>query len=349
MKIRGIGRLGRVVRGVRHLFVPRAIILLYHRVTEVASDPQLLCVSPAHFAQHLAILRKFGRPTRLSLLDEALRRGNGGRSAMVVTFDDGYADNLCNAKPLLQRHEFPATVFMTTDVLGSPKEFWQDDLERLCLHPGVLPETLRLTINRKSFECALGEASHYSEHDYQRHRAWNVTQKYNPTLRHHLYRSLVEMLQPLPTGERRTLVDDLLKWAGISTTGRSTHRGLSPEELIQLEDGGIIDVGSHTVSHPTLSALPVAAQVDEISRSKAHLERILAHPITGFAYPYGKRSDYTEATIAAVRAAGFQYACSNFCGIVHSNTERWQLPRFLVRDWDGEEFAARLSGWLSDS
>jgi peptidoglycan/xylan/chitin deacetylase (PgdA/CDA1 family) len=84
-------------------------------------------------------------------LDEALRRGNGGRSAIVVTFDDGYADNLCNAKPLLRRHEIPATVFMTTDILGSPKEFWQDDLERICLHPGVLPETLRLTINGKTW------------------------------------------------------------------------------------------------------------------------------------------------------------------------------------------------------
>jgi peptidoglycan/xylan/chitin deacetylase (PgdA/CDA1 family) len=349
VKIRGIGRLRRVVRGVRNLFVPRAIILLYHRVTEVASDPQLLCVSPAHFAQHLAIVRKYGNPTRLSLLDEALRRGHDGRSAIVVTFDDGYADNLCNAKPLLRRHEMPATVFMTTDILGSPKEFWHDDLERLCLHPGVLPETLRLTVNGKTFDYELGEASHYSEHAYRSNRTWNVSQKSTPTLRHQLYRSLVEMLQPLPTGERRTVVDDLLKWAGIGTTGRSTHRGLSPEELVQLEDGGIIDVGSHTVSHPTLSALPVTAQVDEISRSKAHLERILGHPITAFAYPYGKRSDYTEATVAAVRAAGFQFACSNFAGIVHSNTERWQLPRFIVRDWDGEEFAARLSSWLGDS
>jgi peptidoglycan/xylan/chitin deacetylase (PgdA/CDA1 family) len=333
---------------VKNLFVPRAIILLYHRVTEVASDPQLLCVSPAHFAQHLAIVRKCGNPTRLNLLDEALRRGKGGRSAMIVTFDDGYSDNLCNAKPLLQRHEIPATVFMTTDILGSPKEFWQDDLERICLHPGVLPETLRLTINGKTVEYELGQASHYNEDTFRCHRAWNVSQKCNPTLRHQLYRSLIEILQPLPTGERRTVVDDLLKWAGIGTTGRSSHRGLSPEELIQLEDGGLIDIGSHTVSHPTLSALPVAAQVDEISQSKAHLESILGHPITGFAYPYGKRSDYTEATVAAVRAAGFQCACSNFAGIVQSNTERWQLPRFIVRDWGGEEFAARLSNWLND-
>jgi len=348
VKIRGIGRLRRVVRNVKNLFASRAIILLYHRVTEVASDPQLLCVSPARFAQHLAVLQKFGRPTRLSLLDEALRRGNGGRSAIVVTFDDGYADNLCNAKPLLRRHEIPATVFMTTDILGSPKEFWQDDLERICLHPGVLPETLRLTINGKTLECELGQATYYGEDAFRCHRAWNVSQKYNPTLRHQLYRSLIEILQPLPTGERRTLVDDLLKWAGISATGRSTHRGLSPEELIQLEEGGLIDIGSHTVSHPTLSALSVAAQMDEISQSKAHLERILGHPITDFAYPYGKRSDYTEATVAAVRAAGFQCACSNFGGIVHSNTERWQLPRFVVRDWDGEEFAARLGSWLND-
>ena len=72
------------------------------------------------------------------------------------------------------------------------------------------------------------------------------------------------------------LVDDLLKWAGISATGRSTHRGLSPEELIQLEEGGLIDIGSHTVSHPTLSARPVAAQMDEIPQSNS-FGTILGH------------------------------------------------------------------------
>jgi peptidoglycan/xylan/chitin deacetylase (PgdA/CDA1 family) len=119
--------------------------------------------------------------------------------------------------------------------------------------------------------------------------------------------------------------------------------------MIRLADGGLIEIGSHTLSHPVLAALPVAAQIDEISGSKARLEQLLGHPVTSFAYPFGGRSHYTDQTVAAVREAGFEWACSNFAGMVWPSTDRWQLPRLLVRDWDGDQFARNLEGWIRDA
>jgi peptidoglycan/xylan/chitin deacetylase (PgdA/CDA1 family) len=114
VRIRGIGRARSVARRITNRFVRRAVILLYHRVTELAADPQLLSVSPQHFAEHLDVIRKVGLPMPLKSLWQAGRRERSSKCDVIVTFDDGYADNLYNAKPLLESHDVPATVFVTT-------------------------------------------------------------------------------------------------------------------------------------------------------------------------------------------------------------------------------------------
>ena len=347
MKVRGIGRLRGIARRVTNAFVPRAIILLYHRVIDLRSDPQLLSVSPKHFAEHLELMRERGRTIQVKALGEALRYENGGRCFLIVSFDDGYADNLYNAKPLLERYDIPATVFVSTGYLGSKREFWYDGLERILLHAGPLPERLRLSVNDRLYRWELGPAIVGHERVHRNSRDWNVCRKDDPTTRHSLYRLLCQILQPLPDGERQKVVDDLAVWAGVDATHRRTHRTLCPEEIIRLADGGLVEIGSHTVSHPMLSQLPLAAQMDEISQSKSRLEEILRHTIKSFAYPFGGSAHYTNETAAAVREAGFEWACSNFAGIVHPGTDHWQLPRFVVRDWDGVQFARALEGWIN--
>jgi peptidoglycan/xylan/chitin deacetylase (PgdA/CDA1 family) len=85
---------------------------------------------------------------------------------VVVTFDDGYADNLHHAKPLLERYGIPATVFVTSDYIGQEHEFWGDKLERLLLQPGALPQTLQLQVNGTAYQWSLGEAAYFSEETY---------------------------------------------------------------------------------------------------------------------------------------------------------------------------------------
>ena len=143
--------------------------------------------------------------------------------------------------------------------------------------------------------------------------------------------------------EKRNVLDQLFAWAGGDSVSRSTHRTLSPAELATLQRGGLIEIGAHTVTHPFLSRLPEALQRDEIHRSKADLETTLGSAITSFAYPHG---DYTTATVAVVREAGFTNACSTVPESVQTGIDSFQLPRIVVEDWDGEEFARRLSKWF---
>src|SRR5262245_38128283 len=111
----------------------RAVILMYHRIADVPLAPWSMCVAPEHFAAHLLMLRQYAIPMSLNQLAHAYHAGNLPQRAVAITFDDGYADNLHHAKPLLERYGIPATVFVTTGYVGSTREFWWDELERVLL------------------------------------------------------------------------------------------------------------------------------------------------------------------------------------------------------------------------
>jgi peptidoglycan/xylan/chitin deacetylase (PgdA/CDA1 family) len=342
MKLDGIQRLGRAFRRLKHRLFPGVRILRYHRVIDLASDPHALCVTPRHFAQHLEVLTRYGRVIPLTRLVGSLRNGNPPHGVVVLTFDDGYADNLYHAKPLLERYYIPATIFVTTGYLEDQREFWSDELERVLLLPGTLPKMLQLTVNGSPFQCALDDATTYHERDYGRNASWNVRADHDPSSRHRLFRLLHDVLKPVPHLERRRVLDALLTWSGLPSGVRSTHRPLTPDELTRLAEGPLIEIGAHSVTHPVLSLLSAASQREEILQSKAYLETRLGSPVTSFAYPYGSPCDYSAETVAILQDAGFECAASTVSDRVARDADRFQLPRLYVGNWDGEEFARRL-------
>jgi peptidoglycan/xylan/chitin deacetylase (PgdA/CDA1 family) len=340
--ITGYSAMRRTSRRLRNMFAPGAVILLYHRVTETDCDPWGLAVTPKHFAEHLDVLRQYSQPLALRELNEAAQAGRRLRRTIAVTFDDGYADNFQTAKPLLERYDIPASVFVVSGYVGNEREFWWYELERLLLQPGTFPETVRLRINGKVFEWQLGESATYGDDEYRRHRGWRFSHP-APTLRHALYYSLWRLLGSLGEDDRRDVLDQLLACSGADPLARPNYRPLSVAELLRLHQGQLIEIGSHTVTHPFLSRLPEVLQRDEIRRSKAWLESLLGFPVTTLAYPHG---DYTMATVNVVREAGFECACSTIFGSVRGYADRFQLPRIEVQGCDGEEFARKLSRWF---
>ena len=126
MKIPGLKTLRQSARWLRSRLVPSALILGYHRVAEVHSDPYQLCVTPRHFAEQLEVLRRYSRLISLQEVIQGLEQGSLPEKAVALTFDDGYADLLYNAKALLERYQVPATIFVTTGYLGD--KFWWDEL-----------------------------------------------------------------------------------------------------------------------------------------------------------------------------------------------------------------------------
>ena len=314
---------------------------MYHRVAKLDTDIWSMSVTPKHFAEHLEVIREYGYPLHLQELRNKMVNCQPIQRQIVITFDDGYADNLYNAKPLLEKFDIPATVFVTSSVMEQETELWWDDLEKILLLPVTLPNFLQLEVQGKNYQWELGESANYNTNNQMQYNRWRFLKEpeENPTRRHKLYRAIYWLLRNLSANERNQIINDLHIWAGSDPVQRKTHHTLTKEELIMLVEGGLIEIGAHTVTHPFLSEYPLGFQRDEIIHSKVYLEGILNRDINSFAYPYG---DYNAETVSLVKALGFNCACSCEFARVKSNSDLFLLPRIAVEDWDGDTFAKWL-------
>jgi peptidoglycan/xylan/chitin deacetylase (PgdA/CDA1 family) len=264
------------------------------------------------------------RGVRVLSLAELARRLAAGRPlgrAVVLTFDDGYADNLLVAKPLLERHGMSATVFVTTGQTGADREPWNDELGRILLTGDALPAVLELDVQGR------------------RHR-FDLPADAGRNARLALYYEVWRLLVALPVDVQQAALAVLRDWAGTPSSVRPSRRMLTADEVARLAEGGLIEVGAHTVNHVDLSAAPTSVQQAEIEASKAACEAILNRPVTSFAYPYGRVG---AATPDLVRAAGFACACTCERDLTGHHSAPLLVPRHHVGDWEGDVFGAGLA------
>ncbi len=324
---------------------PMGLILLYHRVTDYSVDPWRLCVSPRNFRDQVSELNRRFQPLPL---DEFIRLNEAGElpeGAVALTFDDGYSDNFRHAFPILEATGAPATIFVATGSTGSPHEFWWDELERLLFEPEFLPSALTLDLlgGRRSWD--LGDAARWRVADSVRHRSWRPWDDRQPTMRHRMYWELWQSLHRTPPDERASVLDEIRSWSGMGVVGRSSNLAMTPAELQTLAQSRFIALGAHTRSHVALSALSSDAQRVEIQGSRDDLAQIIGATQMCFSYPFGRRADFNDDTLALVKGAGFAGACVNFQAAVNASTDRFQLPRIQVQDWSGRNLIDRLHKW----
>jgi peptidoglycan/xylan/chitin deacetylase (PgdA/CDA1 family) len=320
------------------------LVLLYHRIARASSDPQLLCVKPEHFSEHIELIAESYEPVRLRDLVAALREEQLPPGAVAITFDDGYADNLAAAKPVLEHNRVPATVFVASGWIGGNRPFWWDELEGLLLWPGSLPPVLELQIGTELLRWDLGDEAVYTHEAAAARFGWTILDPHDPGRRQRIYRELSTRLREVDETARESVLDSL-RSVSLRDDGADGElpRPLTLDELRRLAHGDLVDTGAHTVTHPTLSKLAPDIQREEIIGSRQQLESALGRPVTSFAYPYGGPSDFDQTTAMIVRHAGFDYACANVSGRLDFATDAYRLPRVLVRDCGGAEFARRLA------
>jgi peptidoglycan/xylan/chitin deacetylase (PgdA/CDA1 family) len=150
----------------------------------------------------------------------------------------------------------------------------------------------------------------------------------------------VTKARALPYQTWRAFVDSIETTAVES----ESHRPLTRAELERLAGSPLIEIGAHTMTHPTLALAPIEEQQREIAGCRSALECVLQQPVTAFAYPYGNPfADYTSETVTVVRDARFDLAFTTAGSYATLECDPLQIPRFLMLDTVGDvELAHRL-------
>lgn len=273
-------------------------ILAFHRVND-DDDPFMPALPTGLFAARMEHIARYYDVLPVDELVDRLHAGRLPRKALALTFDDGYRDNLTHAAPVLARYGLPATVFLTTGLIGTQSVAWFD---RLAL-------ALKATTRR--------ELSLEGRPALPLRSTAERLQALQSALRHLKRRSDAERR----AGVERIVTD--LDGRGLELP---KHLMLTWDEAAALRGLGI-SIGAHTVTHPILSRLSPEEAWYEINGSKEAIERGLGLTPRAFAYPNGGREDCSETVVGLVARAGFSCAVTTQRGLNTRRTPLMELRR----------------------
>lgn len=288
------------------------LVLMYHRVFDTPDS--LLSDEPdaARFAAHMDLVGSLFNVLPLSDAIERLKGGALPPRAACITFDDGYANNLTVAAPILAARRLPATVFVATRYLNGGR-MWNDTVIEIVRHAG---EELDLS--------AFGLGVYELRDDAARRKAVDA---------------VLHGLKYLEPTERLRRVEEI---AAAKASALPNDLMLTDSQVRELHSGGI-EIGAHTLTHPILTRVQDEDAREEIRRSKAELEDIIGERVKTFAYPNGRpHKDYAAQHVELVREAGYCAACSTAWGRASSDSDLFQVPRVAPWDTTSVRFATRL-------
>jgi len=237
---------------------------------------------------------------------------------VVLTVDDGYADFYQVAYPILEKYGMKATVFPAIDFLEG-KSYWWDRLHFMLANTQV--EFARITLSGRSWEMNLttiqGKRKAYDELN-------DLCVFLDEASRAAILQQLSEVLQVQP-----------------SISSMPGHAPLTWRQLQQLVAHGY-EIGSHSISHPRLTAITRTSLRWELRTSKQILEERLGCPVVTLAYPNGFPSDVNLDVMQEAAAAGYFGAVLAY-GIPSPSDNTFQLARMGASS-DRSDFLWKLSG-----
>lgn len=287
------------------------MILLYHEVfapgdrtphtsTQITADD---------FRAQLEFVRATCRVLDLPTFVERLAEGRLPGRACAITFDDGFADNVEVALPILQELGLPATFFIADGYVTEGRPYEADavhDILRLA------PPADRVELDLEPWG---GErmALDYRDQVDRTASYFRVTRAFKDQIS---YRHRTELIEHL--AERFSVPLDQIALAPMMT----------PEQVRTLADAGMT-IGSHTRWHVSLSADGPDEFARQLVESRLALEKITGHPVRYVSYPFGD-ARYCIPACELVAPAGYD-AAFMACGLsARRDGTPWLIDRLAT-------------------
>jgi peptidoglycan/xylan/chitin deacetylase (PgdA/CDA1 family) len=270
-------------------------------------------------------LRRVSRLFRIVSLDDFVRaRRSNARltNAMVITFDDGYRNIYRHAFPVLRGLGFPFAIFVTTGYLDTDMVLWNDRLEFAVL----------TTRERALPAGAIGPSRRLG----------------TPAERRAAALDLKDALKRKPRDEASDLAASIFGALGADPASPRLDdvRFLRSREVAEMAAAGVA-IGAHSVTHPVLSREGPERIRQEVFGSKAALETLTGKPVTSFAYPNGRREDFSLQVKECLSGAGYIAAFTTIHGLNLPGDDMLEVKRIAFdNSWSYAEFETRTSGVL---
>lgn len=313
----------RITRLLTRKYQARMLFLMYHRVipdSDFINDTgriSELSVSVSLFDEQLSYISKNYHPISI---DQVTSLPSDTYSfpkiPVVVTFDDGYKDNLVYALPILRKYKVPATIYITTRFPEGDCSIWWFELWEIV----KARKQLCFVWRDHAYQMPLETSS-------QKLKGFNKIKKLLLSSTEHEKNTLLRKIRNgTPTKDYQEYV---LNWGEI--------KELDKEELIT--------IGAHTHTHPNLRNLNDTEAIQEMLTSKMLLERNLSHSVKHFAYPYGTPCEVGQREYNIAKKCGFETAVTAICRTFREN-KLMEIPRVpMSNDDSNRNLDSKLSGW----
>jgi peptidoglycan/xylan/chitin deacetylase (PgdA/CDA1 family) len=280
--------------------VERCTVLLYHSVTQPGPYPGL--DADSYRAQMALLAEEF----HVVSADQYLRHLGGETKlpprSVLVTFDDGFVNNLEVVQPIMKHFGLPWVLFTTTCAIrGGAPWLWGTRLKACCLFA------------QTDLVDLLG-------------KRWSLGSSFRERLA--VYKQMNRVIAGLPMAEALPPAEAWIErhWHEVPADYVDRHcRLLNAAQLQELADSPLVEIGCHTRTHPFLNRIPDAALVDEIDGAMNDLEEITGRRPRMFAYPSGAFGQ-REARRAAAAGATCAFAVAD---VVDARSP-YEITRFGV-------------------